>query len=138
MNLADARSAAIVALARMTHLFNKPLFDEWILVKIGSEQGAILAYNGPRESTYQKQFKSDIAPLRAEVEQRHLNVGDFEFVQSAHGPHFDACIRLGPAAYLFCNHTEKTMDDIRKDPLWLSAQKPFVDLAAKFRDDPLE
>jgi hypothetical protein len=30
------------------------------------------------------------------------------------------------------------MSDIRRDPLWLTAQKPFLDLSDKFRDDPLE
>jgi hypothetical protein len=29
------------------------------------------------------------------------------------------------------------MTDIRRSPLWLNAQKPFVDLAAKFQADPL-
>ena len=46
-------------------------------------------------------------------------------------------IRLGPAAYLFCNHTTKSMQDIRRDPKWLAAQEPFVELSSKFRDDPL-
>ena len=44
---------------------------------------------------------------------------------------------LGPAAYLFCNHTTKSMTDIRRDPRWLAAQEPFVELSAKFRSDPL-
>jgi hypothetical protein len=29
------------------------------------------------------------------------------------------------------------MDGITKDPLWLSAQEPFVDLSEKFRSEPL-
>ena len=67
-----------------------------------------------------------------------MAVGDFEFVHDGHGTHFDACIRLGRAGYLFCNHTTKSMTDIRQDRLWLAAQKPFVELSAKFRADPLE
>jgi hypothetical protein len=138
MNLADARSAVVLALGRMNALYQKPLFDEWVLVKLATEQGAILAYDGPRTDSYQRQFKADIAKLQAEMLQRQMMVGDFEFSPAAHGTHFDACIRLGPAAYLFCNNIEKTMIDIRKDPLWLEAQKPFVTLATKFRGDPLE
>jgi hypothetical protein len=138
MNLADARSAVILALGRMNAAYRKPLFDEWVLVKLAREQGAVLAYDGPRADSYQSLFKRDIIPLRAGLEQRKLNVGDFEFVQTAHGTHFDACVRLGAAAYLFCNNTKMSMIEIRQDPLWLEAQRPFVELAARFRADPLE
>lgn len=138
MNLADARTAVLQTLGRMNVLYRQPVFNEWVLVKLAREQGAVLAYDGPRADSYQTRFKADIAPLRAELERRRLAVGDFEFVPEAHGTHFDACVRLGPAAYLFCNHITKSMLDIRQDPLWLAAQKPFAELAAKFRDDPLE
>ena len=138
MNLADARSAVLLALGRMNALYQKPLFDEWVLVKLARTEGAILAYEGPRAESYQRRFKTDIAPLQVEIEGRKMAVGDFEFASHAHGAHFDACVRLGSAAYLFCNHTTKSMTDIRKDHLWLEAQKPFVALATEFRSDPLE
>lgn len=138
MNLADARTAVIQTLGRMNALYRQPVFNEWVLVKLAQEQGAVLAYDGPRADSYQTRFKTDVAPLRAELEQRQLAVGDFEFVPAAHGTHFDACLRLGPAAYLFCNHTTKSMLDIRRDPLWLEAQKPFLELATRVRADPLE
>jgi hypothetical protein len=138
MNLDTARSAVIAALARMNSLYNKPVFDEWVLVKLAAEQGAILAYTGPRAEGYQRKFKDDIVPLRAELDERHLGVGDFAFVTDAGGTRFDACIRLGQAAYLFCNNTEKSMAQIRSDPLWREAQAPFVELSERFRTDPLE
>ena len=139
MNLADARTAVIQALGRMNSLYRQPLFNEWVLVKLAREQGGgvILAYEGPRTESYQARFKSDIAPLQAEVESRKLAVGDFEFARAAHGTYFDACVRLGAGAYLFCNNTTKSMVDIRQDPLWIEAQRPFVELAGKFRADPL-
>jgi hypothetical protein len=138
MNLSDASSAIILALGRMNALYNKPVFDEWVLAKLASEQGAILFYQGPRAETYQRKFKEDIVPLRTEMEERHMAVGDFAFVPEASGTRFDACIRLGPASYLFCNNIEKSMAELRQNPLWLEAQKPFVALSAKFRTDPLE
>jgi len=138
MNLDTARTAVIATLGRMDSLYNKPVFDEWVLVKLASESGAILAYSGTRAETYQKGFKDDIVLLRAELEERKLNVGDFAFVDSAAGTRFDACIRLGPAAYLFCNNTTRDMADIRQDPLWREAQKPFALLSELFRTDPLE
>ncbi len=138
MNLETARSTAIAALARMDSLYNKAVFNEWVLVKLTSESGAILAYSGPRAESYQKKFKDDIVPLRAELDQRQMAVGDFAFVADATGTRFDACIRLGRAAYLFCNNTAKTMAEIRQDPLWREAQAPFVQLSQVFITDPLD
>ena len=138
MNLADARFAVVLAINRMNTLYQKPLFDEWVLVKLARPEGAILAYEGPRAESYQRRFKTDIAPLQVEIEGRKMAVGDFEFAPNAHGAHFDACIRLGPAAYLFCNNIAKSMTEIREDPLWRKAQEPFVALATSFRDDPLK
>jgi len=138
MNLTSARSFIIVSLGRMNAIYNKPLFDEWILVKLGTEQGAILAYDGPRQDSYQKTFRTDIAVLRAEVEKRKLAIGDFEFTPEAHGRYFDGCVRLGQAGYLIFNNTTKTITEIRQDPLWIAAQRPLVELADRFREDPLE
>jgi hypothetical protein len=137
MNLADARIAVTAALSRMNALYQKPLFDEWVLVKVARGEGAILSYEGPRADSYQRRFKTDIAPLQVEIVGRKMAVGDFEFAPNAHGALYDAFLRLGPAAYLFCNHTSKSMTEIRQDPLWLEAQKPFVALGTKFREDPL-
>lgn len=122
----------------MNAAYGQPVFDEWVLVKLASEQGAILSYHGPRAESYQRQFKSDVAPLQTELAERHMAIGDFAFVTDATGTRHDACIRLGESAYLFCNHTTKTMAEIRSEPLWLQAQKPFADLSDKFRHDPLE
>ncbi|MDI1318648.1 MAG: hypothetical protein PSW75_00445 [bacterium] len=138
MNLDTARTTVIAALGRMDSLYNKPVFDEWVLFKLAKEQGVILAYSGPRTDSYQKKFRDDIVPLRAEIAQRKLAVGDFAFVDNAEGTGFDACIRLGPAAYLFCNNIAKSMADLRKDPLWREAQKPFAQVSELFRQDPLE
>jgi hypothetical protein len=139
MNLPDAHVAVLQALAKMKALYGQPVFNEWVLVKLAREagSGAVLAYDGPRADLYQANFKKDIAPLQAEMESRKLSTGDFEFVNEAHGTYFDACLRLGPAAYLFCNHTTRSMKDIRRDPKWLEAQGAFVELSAKFRADPL-
>jgi hypothetical protein len=138
MNLDTARNAIIAALGRMDIFFNKPVFNEWILVRLAAEQGAILAYSGPRADSYQRKFKDDLVLLRAELDQQHLAVGDFAFVHDAKGTRFDACIRMGHASYLICNHTEKSMTDIRQDPLWREAQIPFAELSQIFQRNPLE
>lgn len=137
MNLEDARTAVIAAVARMDALYKSPVFNEWVLVSFRPDGGAILAYHGPRAETYKKQFTMDLIPLTAEMNDRKFAVGDFVFVQSATGTRHDVCVRIGDGSYLFCNHTEKSMDTIRENPLWLAAQKAFLTLTERFRSDPL-
>lgn len=137
MNVSDARALVQSTIARMNTLYNASLFDEWVLLKLG-EPGAILAYDGPRAESYQKRFRTDVALMQQHIGQRSLAVGDFEFVPEARGTYYDACVRVGPAAYLFCNNTAKAMRELRESPLWLGAQKPFAELAAKFANDPLD
>jgi hypothetical protein len=64
-------------------------------------------------------------------------VGDFEFARHGVGPAFEAFMVLGRGVYLICNNTVQSMDSITKDPLWLAAQVPFVELSEKVRGNPL-
>jgi hypothetical protein len=54
------------------------------------------------------------------------------------GSAFESFMVVGQGMYLICNNTVQSMDAIAKDPLWLGAQVPFVELSDKFRADPLE
>ena len=137
MNLVTAESLIATALGRMNALYSQTVFDEWVVLSLQASRGGILAYHGPRAENYQRRFAADVEPLRAEMEGKNLAVGDFEFAPAAVGTRFDACLRIGQASYLICNHTGKSMAEIRQDPLWLHAQKPFVELSGKFRADPL-
>lgn len=137
MILADASSFIRQCRDRMHALYNKPVFDEWAVVTLQPGAPTLAFYEGPRIEQFRQRFLDDIVPLRQELEGRHLAVGDFAFVPDATGTAYDACVRLGGASYLLCNHTARSMSVIRKDPLWLAAQKVFVDLTEKFRADPL-
>jgi len=137
MNLHDARSAIIAALDRMNALYRTTVFDEWVLVSLKPGRGAILAYSGPRVDSYKKHFATDALPLSREMEGQKLGVGDFAFVHTASGTQHDAVMRMGDSGFLFCNHTAKTMDEIRASPLWLKAQQAFVELSNKMRADPM-
>jgi hypothetical protein len=44
---------------------------------------------------------------------------------------------LGEGVFLICNNTVQSMDAITKDPLWIGAQVPFVELSDKFRANPV-
>ena len=76
--------------------------------------------------------------MREGLLNKDYNVGDFEFERHALGPAFESFMVAGQGVYLICNNTVQSMDAITKDPLWLGAQVPFVDLSEKFRADPLQ
>ena len=138
MTLNDARTAITAALGRMNAAYAETVFDEWVLVSIKAERGTILAYTGPRPDKFKQSFTSDIHPLRTELANHNLAVGDFAFAASATGTKHDACLRTGESSFLFCNQTTKTIEDIRANPLWREAQKPFVQLSELFRANPVE
>jgi hypothetical protein len=138
MNLADARTTIATALARMNTAYGQVVFTEWVLVSIRADRGAILAYEGPRPEKYKQQFTLDLGTMLRELAGQKLGVGDFAFASDAAGTHYDACMRLGESSYLFANHIMRTMTEIRDHPLWLNAQKPWVELSQKFAADPLE
>lgn len=138
MNLVDARPLVSTALARMNTAFGQTVFDEWVLVSLRADRGAILAYEGPRAESYKKQFTFDIASMLHEIAGQKLSVGDFAFAAAAHGTHYDACMRLGESSYLFCNHTQRTMTEIRQSATWIAAQKTWAEMGATFAADPLE
>ncbi len=123
---------------RMHALYQSPVFDEWAVIAPVAGAPALVAYEGPRADAFRQEFLDDVAPLMTELAGQHLPVGGFAFAAEAKGTRFDACVRLGPQAYLLCNHTRRTMAEIRADPRWLNAQKPFVELTEVFRHDPVE
>jgi hypothetical protein len=137
MKLDAARTLIAEVFGRMDALYHAVLFDEWVVVSLQSGRSRVLAYNGPRAESYQEHFSTDVGPLRSEMAGKQLAIGDFEFALDATGTRYDACLRLGAASYLICNHTLQSMAQIRQNPNWLEAQKPFVELSEKFRDDPL-
>ncbi len=137
MNLETATKNIEQCRGRMDALYQKPVFDEWVVVNLAQAKPQILTYAGPRADTFTAQFHRDSGPLFAEMQGKKYEVGDFEFVAQARGSRFDACVQLGETTYLLCNNTYGTMGDLRTDARWLEAQKPFVALTEKFRADPL-
>ena len=137
MNLESARKLVSQCREKMDTAYMKPVFNEWVMVSFENSPVEILAYDGPRAETFQKNLHADSAPIAREMQDRSYGVGDFEFVGDGRGSRFDACVRIGERSYLLCNNTYGTIDDLRQDARWLKAQKPFVDLTEKFRADPL-
>jgi len=123
---------------RMNDLYQKVVFDEWAIVSLVQHKAKILAYLGPRKDDFQKNFAADVQDLRADLLSKRHSIGDFEFARHGVGTKLEAFVMVGDGVYLICNNTAQSMSAIAKDPLWLSAQVPFVELSDRFRADPLE
>ena len=98
----------------------------------------MLAYIGPRKEGFKKNFVTDAGSLRSGLLNGQYAIGDFEFSRHGVGTGFESFLVLGKGAYLICNNTVDSMDGITKDPKWLAAQVPFVELSDQVRADPLE
>ena len=123
---------------RMNDLYQKVVFDEWAIVSLVQHKAKILAYLGPRKDDFQKNFAADVQDLRADLLSQRHSIGDFEFTRHGVGTKLEAFVMVGEGLYLICNNTAQSMSAIAKDPLWLSAQVPFVELSDRFRADPVE
>ena len=135
MDLAAARTHIAAAFARMNAAYGQPVFDEWAVLGLGDK--GVLAYTGPRPERFRREMPDDAVPLRAEAAGQPSGVGDIVFAPEASGTRYDAFVRLGDASYLVCNHTGKTIAEIRANPGWLKAQTALFELGEKFRADPL-
>ena len=138
MTLEEATNLIGRCAERMNDLYHKVVFDEWVIVSLIQHKAKILAYLGPRKDDFQKNFATDVQDLRADLLSRRHSIGDFEFARHGVGTKLEAFVMVGDGLYLICNNTAKSMSAIAKDPLWLSAQVPFVELSDQFRSDPLE
>lgn len=137
MDLAAARTHIQAALTRMNVAYGQPVFDEWAVLGLGGNSG-VHAYSGPRPDQFRRNMPDDAAPLRAEAAAQPSGVGDIVFALEAGGTRYDAFVRLGESSYLVCNHTARTMAEIRTNPGWLNAQPVLFELGEKFRTDPLD
>jgi len=137
MTIEEAVQQIKTCAEQMDARYEKVVFDEWAVISIGERKGRLLAYLGPRKEGFQKNFLTDVGPLRSGLAARETNVGDFEFSRHGVGTGFEAFMVLGPGVFLICNNTVQTMDAISQDPHWLAAQVPFVELSERLREDPV-
>lgn len=136
MDLATARTHVETAFARMNTAYGQVLFDEWAILALGGASG-VRAYWGPRPERFRRDLPTDAAPLRAEAGKQSSEIGDPVFALDAVGTRYDAFLRIGAGSFLVCNHTTKTMAEIRANPGWIKAQPILFELGEKFRADAL-
>lgn len=113
------------------------VFDEWAVLSLLDNKARVLAYRGPRNDDFLKNFVRDLGSLRAGLSGGHYGPGDFEFNRHGTGTGYEAFLVVGQGYYLICNNTSETMESIAHNPRWLSAQVPFFEFAEKVRHDPL-
>ena len=137
MQIEEAIREIKVCASQMNARYGGVVFDEWAIVSLVDGRAKLLSYLGPRRDGFQKNFVTDAAGLRAGSLEREYSVGDFEFARQETGTGFESFMVLGPGLYLICNNTTSSMDTITKNPGWLGAQVPFVELSEKFRGNAL-
>lgn len=137
MNLDETMKAVRSCATQMNAQYGQIVFDEWVVVSLLQQQARIIGYAGPRNDEFLKSFADDLAPLRGALLNGKYQAGDFEFSRHSTGTKFEAFMTLGDGVYLLCNNTQSTMDDIAKNPKWLSAQVPFAELSDKVRSSPV-
>lgn len=116
---------------RMDSHYGETVFDEWVVISLQPPQPRILNYFGPRNYEFRQNFSRDLGTLRAALFDGQHQPGDFEFARHATGTCFEGFMALGEGTYLICNNTRSSMDEISRNPRWLSAQVPFADLSEK-------
>ena len=137
MKIEEANRAIQSCAQKMNALYGRVVFDEWAVVCLADGKARLLNYSGPRVEGFEKNFSADAAELRKNASGEEYSVGDFEFSRHGVGTSFESFMVLGQGLFLICNNTSRTMDMISKQPAWLGAQVPFVDLSEKFRASPL-
>ena len=137
MTFDEAKGRISTCINKMDARYGKTVFDEWAVISLAENKARVLAYVGPRNDDFLKNFANDLGVLRAELLDTDYGAGDFAFARHGTGTRFEAFMVLGPAIYLICNNTTDSMEMIAKNPRWLDAQVPFAELGDQMRMDPL-
>ena len=138
MTLDDVTTLMKTCADQMNSRYGRVVFDEWAILSLAENKARVLAYTGPRNDDFLKNFVKDLGILRQALMDTNYGVGDFEFSRHGVGTGIEAFLVVGRGLYLICNNTADSMDAIAKDPRWLGAQVPFAELAEKVRARPLE
>lgn len=137
MTLEEIREKTKACAEQMNSRYGGVVFDEWVVVSLERNRARILHYTGPRNDEFLKNFVTDLGALRTALLDAKYGAGDFEFARHGVGTGIEAFLVLGNDLFLICNHTRETMEAITKNPRWLNAQVPFVELAEAVRANPL-
>ena len=88
MTLDETTKQVTDCVGQMNSRYGKTVFDEWAILSLNQNKARILAYNGPRNDAFLKNFVDDLGALRAELLDSKYSVGDFEFARHGVGTGF--------------------------------------------------
>jgi hypothetical protein len=137
MTLDDANRLIKSTAIKMNELYGKVVFDELAVVSLAHQKARVLAYTGPRNDVFLQNFAKDLGALRSQLLTGGYSVGDFEFSRHGVGTGIESFVMLGDGIYLFCNNTQRSMDEIARDARWLNAQVPFAELGEAMQASPV-
>lgn len=137
MTLDEATHLIEACVDQMNAKYGRTVFNEWAVISLDEKTGRVLSYRGPRKDDFRKNFATDAYALREDLGSKQYGAGDFAFARHGVGTGFEAFLVLSRGIYLICNNTRSSMDAISKDPRWLGAQVPFVELSDKIRANPV-
>lgn len=139
MNLQTAVSRISKSISKLDAAYGRPVFDELAIVGLVGGKLTLHHYKGPNEGGFLAEFADNTMALRKELTEEQTALGgEFSFTREGEGASMDAFICLGPDTYLFCNHTEKSMHEIKQDRKWIDAQGEFLNLSQFFAVDPVD
>ena len=142
MTLDEAQKQIQSCAKQMDDRYGRVVFDEWAVVSLIHQQARILAYIGPRNDAFLKNFADDLGTLRAELLKPKYSVGDFEFARHGTGTGFEAFMVLGKGIYLIKIKEKKPaavppLAQIRNQVSQSAAVDKARDLAKKKADEAL-
>ena len=97
---------------QMNSRYGSPVFDEWAIVSLIENRAKVLAYTGPRNDDFLKNFARDLGSLRTALTGGDYGIGDFEFSRHGVGTSHEAFLVLGNDLFLICNNTRESMESI--------------------------
>ncbi|RZB36058.1 MAG: hypothetical protein SRB2_02563 [Desulfobacteraceae bacterium Eth-SRB2] len=115
----------------------RPIFNEWMIIRLSDRGMELMFYSGPRSSASQTKICADMRTLEDEMNREEYTPGQFFFSQDAQGTLFDAFMVAGPKTYILFNNTLMKMTEIAVDPFWNKTQIHFVELSEHFHADAL-
>lgn len=137
MNLYQARRLIDTTLAQLEQAAHRPIFDEWVLVRVAGGRLDVLAYAGKRRNPTGESFHHDISTVIGDLLRHPHLPGEFDFTKAGRQELFDAFLTAGEGLFVLFNNTVETTLDFTGGPLWRGAQKHFVAMSEAFQADPL-
>ncbi len=67
MTLAEVKILIKTCAAQMDAHYGRTVFDEWAVISLAENRARVLAYVGPRNDDFLKNFANDLGSLRSEL-----------------------------------------------------------------------